>query len=180
MTALGALILEFIFSIIDPSLISVDLINHLTYSLLIIVFIEEFSKYIVVKKISRHNQFSKNIFSTTLLMGLGFSIVEIIFNSFSQLTLALTLIIPYLGLLLIHTVTLGILGYYFSSKSHPILIFDFLIFLAIFLLHLLFNLAIFYQINYLLIFIVLSIILLSLFKKALINHFFFFLPTHNN
>jgi hypothetical protein len=165
-TALSALILEFIPSTINPIFFKFDFSNF-SYALIIFVFIEEFLKLAVIWKISQ-SLVTKKIFINSGLFGIGFGMTEIILNTFNQSTF---LFLPYLNLALLHIFTSLLFGYGFSQKYTKIKMI--LIFLLANCFHFFYNLNVLYNFNSKTTVIISSIFIIFLIFKI-------FLPSKEN
>lgn len=141
--ALGALVFEFILSIISPLLFNFDL-SKIGVSFFLIIFIEEFFKLAVIWRASQEIDAKKEIFLNSALIGVGFSATEIFLNIFSHSSFLFS---SYAGLLLIHTTTSLIFGYILSKKADlQIRTLVITIFFAL-LTHLLYNLSVLYDLS---------------------------------
>lgn len=155
LSALGALVLEILVLILTTPL---DAPATAPWLMPAGVLIEElFGLFLIGKLVSNYEK-KKQAFPVALFFGLGFAIPEILLNLSGYVTFPQTLFLSYLNLLLIHTATAGILGYYFSTGK--ISYRNSFLFLALaFSSHLLFNLAILFSLDYRLILIFPLIIL---------------------
>ncbi len=141
LSALGALALETtLWIFIDPYNLA-KTSPTATWIMPAEVFIEELVALIIIRRLFQNSSDKNNLFSRALLFGVGFSIPEILLNFSNYPLLSQDIILSYLGLLLIHTATAGIFGYYFSRRPNRSLFIFFFFFLALFF-HLLFNFAV--------------------------------------
>lgn len=163
MTALASLVIEFIILIINQSITVQAHTINLIYGVFLAVFVEEFFKYTVIWKISLKEKYVTTIFLDAFLVGVGFSLTEIVLNILNRPDSWRTLFPAYLGLFLIHTATASILGYYFASQKKRLFKNNILVFLLIIFWHFCFNLAVMYKISYLVIYFVLLVLLSLLF-----------------
>jgi len=157
--ALGALVLEFILIIFNPSLLgSIDLMT-------LAVFIEEFLKIIVIQKIATKKNFPSTIFFQAFFIGVGFSLTEITLNIFSYSSVEKTFFWSYIGLFLIHTFTTTFFGYFLVIQKKSSFLITALIFSMAFLIHFFFNFAILHNLNLSLVYFILFSALAYLFFK---------------
>jgi len=145
--ACGALILEFFFLILffpnsnnygENMFVSTPII-------LVAAFIEEFLKYAFIRRIyneTAHTEHKRKFLSCSLILGLGFFIVEFFFNLTGSNFLAKAGNIFLWGVLFLHLLTAGFIGFMFSKFKTEKNIFFLTIFLAAFFIHVSYNLAI--------------------------------------
>jgi len=88
--------------------------NHLTSILIYFALLEELFKFIFIYKLGTETQNFKEIISGSLLIGLGFSLVELTFKTLENSENLLYL--DYLGIILIHVLTAGIIGIFIAQK----------------------------------------------------------------
>lgn len=123
--AIGALFLGILISTLVPILsgpgkeLSMDFSSPLNYVLIISVLTEEVFKYLVIAHRIEKFSYGRSLIINSLLAGLGFSLVELalIYGKFSpnlNLSFKLTEII---GLVLIHILTAGIIGYFVAIRE---------------------------------------------------------------
>ena len=157
LASFGALLIEMIiknFSGNDSSL--VDIPTRLSWFLVLAVSIEELLKILLIHKyyqeiIDRHDRSRSPImiqgemFYGALLVGLGFSFLEIFFFTYDP---AIRIQVAYLSILsvvFLHILTAGLIGYFLSREN----IIDYFVFLKIFIaaasLHLLYNVLVIYD-----------------------------------
>jgi len=138
-TGLGAGVLEFLISIIYPGF---NLNNQsLSFSLIIAAGLEESLKFSVARKIFETIRFKTNAFLNLMLIGVGFSATEFIFNVFWHPFNLGSLYTSYVGLFLIHGATMAIFGFYFIKIDRSVLFGLAVLTLAI-VLHFLFNFSV--------------------------------------
>jgi hypothetical protein len=145
--ALGALVLETLISIINPAIISPSFEAQLGVTLVVLVLVEEIFKFIFIWKMAGQTPEKVRIFFHAFLVGLGFAAAEIVLNILGYPYFSFFLLSVYLGLLLVHTVTAAIYGQAFFLRG-PGFRKTWSFFLAGAALHLLFNAAVIYGINY--------------------------------
>ena len=140
--ALGALIIESLIAIIFDSLQS-GVFLKTSWLMPTGVLIEEMFSLALVGKFFLITRHKASFFSTALFFGLGFSLMEITFNILSSSSFSGNIFFSYLGLLLIHTATAGLFGYYFSKNNSGHFKFSgVLFFLSALLSHLAFNFSV--------------------------------------
>lgn len=136
-SALGAMVIEFAVSIFYPA-IQPELLDKFSGFIILAVCIEELVKFAVIRQISKREPVKKNIFLNSVFIGVGFSLAEIGLNSLSAQFYKS--IAAFLGLLIIHTLTASLMGYYFSlprrqagrqeqGKIRAVVVFSLVIFL---------------------------------------------------
>lgn len=167
MTAIGALTLEIILSIINPEFFKFDF-STLSVAFIVFVFIEEILKLLVIWKISQNINSKTKIILNSILLGFGFGTTEIILHTLSQPTFTF---LPYLNLVIIHITTCIIFSYFFFKKYTFEKII--LAFLLANLIHFLYNFGILYNFKALF-----SSIILIVFNFLLF--FIIFLPSKEN
>lgn len=163
-TALGAMLFQFSISIITPGIIEEN-ISGMNQSMIAIILVEEFFKLAVIWKTSQRYQLKKAVFLNSILIGVGFSFAEILLNIFNYSAVITFLIPAYFGLILIHTSTSALFGYYFSRKSDWTILGMIFVFLSAFFLHFLYNAFVAYEFNYLIVYAILITTLVFLFFK---------------
>lgn len=162
-SALGALILESIFSIIIPYLNTPTLNNYSIYTIFFAVLIEEFFKFIIIGKIASQEKSAFRIFFDAWLVGIGFSLVEIILNIFSHPETGTKFFPAYIGLLLIHLATAETFGYYLATYNKRTFKNSSFFFFLAGLLHFCFNFAILHMLSYFIICITLLAYIIGIF-----------------
>ena len=113
--AFGATFLQLIALI----LLNVQIIDtsHLSALLVFGALSEEIFKLIVIYYLAKEKNFSQNIVLDSLLVGLGFSITELVFKIWGDVEIIRTNFWAYLGIVFIHLLTAGIMGWIFSVKK---------------------------------------------------------------
>lgn len=167
--AFSALIFQTIATILLPSLANSASLEKIGFFMFLVIFIEEFVKFILLWKISQDPKKQKDIFWSAIILGSGFAVAEISLNILNNNLLDLNLFLSYLGLFLLHIFTTSIYGLYLSKKEKPPIWSNLTIFTLGYFFHFLFNFSIFLSlpqihINYVLIFSILQIFYLN--KKA--------------
>lgn len=163
MAAAGALALEFLASILFPSIEQQPAVKF-GPTLILFVIIEETVKYSLLKKGAEKTKPKRKIFPAAFFFGSGFALIEIALNIAAYPYLSSALLLIYTSLFLVHASTALILGYFLVSrgtsfrKSWPA-------FLSAFLLHAAFNSAVTYGFGYLLADGILVIITVFIFSK---------------
>lgn len=159
LAGLGALVLEFITSIIYPGF---DLGSQaISFPLVISAIIEESLKFGMIRKIFETASFKTGFFLNSILIGLGFAAAEFSFNAFGHFSELGLFHFSYLGLFLIHSATAAIFGYYFLKRSYSALS-GFLILSLATILHFSFNAAVIIGLNYWIIYSALFILIIIL------------------
>ena len=165
-TALGALVAQFVVSIFYPEMAEIDLTRALSRALIISLLIEEFFKLAVIGKISARSPRRKEVFLNSILIGTGFSLAEISLNCLSQSAVSAGLIFSYLGVFLTHTATSALYGYYFSSCAEKTLTEIIFIFILGGLLHFSFNISVIYSAGHWIIYPVFMAVIAFLYFKV--------------
>lgn len=140
--AFSALIFQTIATIILPSLNNSDYLEKIGFFLFLVIFIEEFVKFILLWKISQDLKNQKNIFWSAIILGSGFAVTEISLNIFNNNLLDLNLFLSYFGLFLLHVFTSSIYGLYLSKKEKPPIWSTLTIFTLGYFFHFLFNFSV--------------------------------------
>lgn len=157
LAAISSLVVEgaLLFFSSIPSNVPLNIDNYL----LIFIFaaVEEFFLGLMVWKIVKE-KLGKSILINSISIGIGFSIIEIILNY----TTRKTLVFPYLGLILIHSTTALIFGYYFLSSKNKKRLAILGVFLTTAAIHFFFNLSVLRSLNPLFIYPVLLFIIVFL------------------
>ncbi|MFA6159736.1 MAG: PrsW family glutamic-type intramembrane protease [Parcubacteria group bacterium] len=135
-TAIGALILQTILTIIFPALENSAGMEKIGTFMLLAIFIEEFIKLGFLWKISKR---VKNIFWSAIILGSGFATAEIFLNVLNNNLFNLELFFSYFGLFLIHIFTSSIYGLYLAKKENQTIWSTLAIFGLGYFLHFLFN-----------------------------------------
>ena len=99
---------------------------------------EELFKFIVIYKIYSETESRKSFLLNSLLIGFGFSLIELIFKIWDKLPTVQVFYADYLGIIIIHIITAGVIGYFLTLKNSKFLLSIIGITLA-FLLHLAYN-----------------------------------------
>jgi hypothetical protein len=167
LSALGALVFEFILSILVPSANSPDLVCGFSGLMLGAIFIEESFKWALIWKISQITLEKKEIFLKSIAIGIGFSFAEILLNMLGHSQPEYSTLYSYLGLFLIHTVTASLLGYYFSSNKDRLFWKNSAIFSLAAILHFFFNVTVLCNFNPGITYALLAIIGVFLFFRSL-------------
>lgn len=147
LAALGALALESVALIFVTPLSAVAAPAAPAWFMPIGVFIEELFSLLLIGKLLQNSSDKKNIFTRALCFGLGFALPEILLNFADNPRLSQEILLSYLGLLLIHSATAGIFGYYFSKKIGFRAVIFFFFLLALFT-HLAFNLLVLFSLSF--------------------------------
>jgi hypothetical protein len=110
--AFSALFLELTFLAIWSSAAEVNyyLFNQLDKNILAAILIEEVMKFIFVRQVIVKFSRKKYALTSALLIGLGFSAVEIFFNLHQENILDYFLGVNLTGILALHTLTTGFIG----------------------------------------------------------------------
>lgn len=113
--ALGTVILQQIVLI----LFRVEIIDtsQLTPLLIFGALTEEIFKFIFIYKLAQTAQSNKNLIYSSLLVGLGFSLTELIFKLWENFQNIKINFFDYFGLVLIHLLTAGVIGLFLSLKK---------------------------------------------------------------
>ncbi len=147
LAAFGALVLEIMFSVIFPQ--SATELNGITFFLILIVLIEELAKGIFIYKNSLELQTGREIFENALLVGIGFSFIETIFNFMSPGAGSREIVLFGLaGALLVHLATSGIMGYYLAKNPAEKFSGFLKIIIPTFVIHLAYNSLLIYSWSY--------------------------------
>lgn len=156
----GALFLELLLSLFlgDPDKLDGFFLNTLTPLLIAAVLIEEIFKFIFVyknfqelkvqlKDYGEKNHLKKELIVNSLLIGLGFSGLELLFIFLNlpagQSLRHLGLAVP--GMVAIHILTAGFIGYFIAATGTVTLAFIAGALLAVFSVHLIYNSLIIYD-----------------------------------
>ncbi len=123
--AAGALILEILISTLAPILLGpgkelvADFASPLSFLLIISVLAEEISKYLVIAGRIEKFSYGRSLVVNSLLAGLGFSLVELalIYGKFSASFNSFFGLKEISGLVLIHILTAGIIGYFIALRG---------------------------------------------------------------
>ena len=118
--------------------------SHLTGLLIFGAFSEEIFKFFVIYKLSQEETLTKNLVLNSLLIGLGFSLVELVFKIWGDLEIVSANFLAYLGIIFIHVLTAGTIGYFLSREKPAHWTIPAGIFLAL-LLHLAYNALLIYS-----------------------------------
>ncbi|KKP79488.1 MAG: hypothetical protein UR78_C0013G0026 [Candidatus Moranbacteria bacterium GW2011_GWF2_35_39] len=160
LTAFGALFVEILASIIAPEILSREIFFPLESALLLAIFAEEILKIIFFRKIFLRIKDQSNFFLPAIFFGSGFAIVEIFLNILTNPIFRLELFFSYIGLLLIHILTLSLYSFYFFHQEKVSFFKIFLLFILGFFIHFIFNFFVFYEISPILLAITLLFLLL--------------------
>jgi hypothetical protein len=149
-TAIGALFLELsFFTFFNLEIGSSYLYaSSLSLALIFSIFLEESLKIIVLyqllKKLIQEKASRGNIFLSALMVGLGFSAMEILLNLFNSQINRYLSFLDVFGILAVHTGTFSLLGYFLARWNNlPFKKFT-LFFPVIFIFHLYYNSLILY------------------------------------
>ena len=120
LAATGALFLEVLISTLIPILFGpkkelvTDFSSPLSFILIVFVLIEEILKYLVIANRIEKFSYGRSLIANSLLVGLGFSLVELalIYGKFSANLNLFSELKEIIGLVLIHILTAGIIGYF--------------------------------------------------------------------
>lgn len=159
LAAMGAVVLETGSLIFISPFANLESLNTLGVAMLFAIFIEEFLKYALLWKVFTKKIISVNLISGSLLFGSGFALTEIFLNTLKFSSLSSSLLSAYGGLFLIHISTSIIFFWYFSSKKNPSFLAGLLIFPLPFIIHWLYNTAVFYNFNRPITYLILSAII---------------------
>ena len=162
--AFSALVIQILAIIIFPNLSNFSSLEKMSHLILIAIISEEILKFGLLWKIFNNFRKKTNLFTDSLILGFGFVATEIVFNIFSDYQINLEIFLAYLGLLLVHIITTSFYGLYFFQKKNFIIWQNLPILGIGLLIHYLFNLSVFYEINMLLLDPILAIILIILIK----------------
>lgn len=110
--AFGALVVEIILFYIIFSL-------NTTLMVLSAVVIEEIIKFLVIFRGLFKSQDSENIFQSSLLLGLGFALTELLLKNPIEISAMPGLYWQVAGLFLIHILTAGLMGYFLAKTKGP-------------------------------------------------------------
>jgi len=118
--AAGALFLGILISTLAPILfgpekeLSMDFSSPLSFILIVSVLIEEVFKYLIIANRIEKFSYGRSLIANSLLVGLGFSLVELalIYGKFSANPNPFFELKEMAGLVLIHILTAGIIGYF--------------------------------------------------------------------
>jgi len=145
----GALVFELAISLFSSDInLQKNMISG-TFSpfLILTAAVEEFFKFLVIYKSFADFKNPKNIFYSSLLLGLGFSLAELaVINAF-EISSGVNLYLGITGIILIHTLTSGTIGWFIAKikkAAFPLLVAT--IFPAI-LMHLFYNTAVIFEIS---------------------------------
>ncbi|PIP28653.1 MAG: hypothetical protein COX29_00030 [Candidatus Moranbacteria bacterium CG23_combo_of_CG06-09_8_20_14_all_35_22] len=147
LTAFGALFVEILASIIAPEILSRENIFPLESALLLAIFAEEILKLIFFGKIFLRIKDKSNFFLPAIFFGSGFAIVEIFLNILANPIFHSELFFSYLGLFLIHILTLSIYSFYFFHQEKVYTFKIILLFALGLFIHFIFNFFVFYEIS---------------------------------
>lgn len=116
MASAGALVLETLFSILGAQF-SANFSNSLL-DIFAFALIEEFLKLSIIYKKFIRQKIAGNIFGSAMLLGTGFSAVEIFFyaKSLQPLVFENSLIFLLLGIFFVHILTSFLAAYFLSRK----------------------------------------------------------------
>jgi hypothetical protein len=117
--AFSALFIELAFLTIwsSPEETTFYLFNQLDKNILAAILIEEVIKFIFVRQATVKFSRKKSTLIAALLIGLGFSAVEIFFNIRQENILDYYLYLNLAGILVLHTLTAGFIGYFIFRQS---------------------------------------------------------------
>jgi hypothetical protein len=174
-TALGALIAQFLLSIVAPEISNFKTFFSLDFYLILAIFLEELFKLVLFWKILNHPQNKKTTYFSAILLGSGFATAEILLNILGAPLFSLVIFFSYLGLFLIHILTLLIYSLYFSQEIKLFSLKTLLFFILGFFIHFLFNFFVVHDISAfllditLLFFVIISAKFSFLAKKSKLN-----------
>ncbi len=95
--------------------------SRLTPLLIFLAISEEIFKFIFIYRLCLDEKGQKNIFWDSLFVGFGFSLLELTFKIWGEAENAIDFLrFDYLGIMLIHILTAGIIGF-FLARKWPIL-----------------------------------------------------------
>lgn len=117
--ALGALFLEFSFSLFFPVGAQALFFSQFSIFLIISAACEEVIKYAMIYKIFSAVEERITIITGSFLIGLGFSATEIFLNYYSKINLANIPFYFILGMIFIHIFTSVFAGIVVSKKQNP-------------------------------------------------------------
>jgi hypothetical protein len=148
--AFGALLIEMIASIIFPKEIAF-LFQQITFLLIIFVIIEELFKFALIWKASFAFQNAKDFFVGSYLIGLGFSLTEIILAGVSAASGKSFAWLPLLGIFIVHTATCVFWGLAIFKKKRGTKIAIALTLFVTVILHLAYNSIVIYSTSFIVI-----------------------------
>jgi hypothetical protein len=144
--AFGALLIEIATSIPFPEQVAF-LFQEITLLLIVLIIIEELFKFVVIWKASVFFQNARDFFIGAYLIGLGFSLTEIVLAIFSAASGKNFPWLPLLGIFIIHTATCIFWGYAIFKKKRSNKIAVASAFFTTVLLHLIYNSIIIYSMS---------------------------------
>lgn len=168
LAAAGALLVEVLLSLLFPALVNPTLEAQLSSTLMVLVLVEEILIFAFTWKMATQTSQKNLIFPQAFAIGLGFSATEILQNAVLYPHFSLFLLSVYAGLLLVHTITALIYGYAFTLRGAAFRD-TWLAFFVGAVLHLLFNLAVIYNMSYWIIdgiFLILGLFLYLEYRKT--------------
>ncbi|MDO8240753.1 MAG: PrsW family glutamic-type intramembrane protease [Candidatus Moranbacteria bacterium] len=160
----AALVVELVLSdayfIFSGREVETNYFDHITLFLFIVVLIEESAKYILIKKLYTEKNENHKI-STAFLVGLGFATVEFFFVYANQnLT---DLYSGAFGAIALHLATTGTIGIAILATKNSNSVAILKTVLTAFGLHIIYNLMVIYNLPYVLIYVYLALVFLTLF-----------------
>jgi|GEM_PF-3875148 len=94
-------------------------LNRLTPLLIFVAISEEIFKLIFIYQLGRRRGNFSDLFFSALFLGLGFSLMEISLKIWNSLEKGNFLWSDYLGVILLHILTAGIIGLFLERKWKP-------------------------------------------------------------
>jgi hypothetical protein len=140
----GALVFELLVSSFFPShdFSTADIFLNIIF-LIILAAIEEFFKLLVIYKsfYSQKNN-GRDFLQSSLLLGFGFSLAEIAISGYFSDTKNLNLYLGIMGIIFIHTLSAGLIGWFLLKIKTRLVISLVAVFLIVTMLHFAYNTAI--------------------------------------
>lgn len=141
LAAVSALVVEQAVQIFTGGILETEIILKLSWLLIVSAAVEESLKYLLIYKNSLELESKKKIIVSSLWLGAGFALTEILLYLSGQNVTWSSSAWPFLGILSVHLVTSGYAGYLLTKKQNIyVLTARALLFNTI--LHILYNFAI--------------------------------------
>jgi len=146
LAALGALVLETIFSILtfDDGDTNEKIFAISILMLFLAAATEEILKYVFIRKAYSEMEDKTKIIACALILGLGFSSVELFSNLFKNNSLNNLTNIYFWGVLLLHLTTSGFIGFMFLKSDKKSIGFTTIVLIVAIAIHLSYNAAVLY------------------------------------
>jgi RsiW-degrading membrane proteinase PrsW (M82 family) len=118
LAALFALVAEQLAYVIAGSSMETEIISQVTPILIVAVIIEEIIKLLMISKTAKDLIGRKQIFFSSLVLGLGFSLIEVILYLYGNGAGLDLFSFSILGVLAVHLVTCAFAGFVWSQNQN--------------------------------------------------------------